>query len=94
LSLNVFQSVEDKYPLAEVVAALIEIVFVVLTKGLENVNTFSLPLKVDQSAELNAPLFKALAVGTFKVITGVVVPLQHLNLNQFHLYLLLKQLPM
>jgi hypothetical protein len=31
-------------------------------------------LNVDQSAELNAPLFAALAVGTFKVITGVVVP--------------------
>ena len=31
-------------------------------------------LKVVQSAELNAPLFVALAVGTFNVITGVVVP--------------------
>jgi len=32
-------------------------------------------LKVLQSVELKAPLFVALAVGTFKVITGVVVPL-------------------
>ena len=32
-----------------------------------------LPLNVDQSALDNAPLFEALAVGTFKVITGVVV---------------------
>ena len=31
-------------------------------------------LKVVQSVELNAPLFVALAVGTFNVITGVVVP--------------------
>lgn len=32
------------------------------------------PLNVDQSAALNAPRFAADAVGTFKVITGVVVP--------------------
>ena len=34
---------------------------------------FPLLLKVVQSAALKAPLFKADAVGTFKVITGVVV---------------------
>ena len=33
----------------------------------------SLELKVDQSVEDSAPLFEAEAVGTFKVITGVVV---------------------
>ena len=74
LLLKVFQSVEVKYPLTEVVAAGIDIVFVVLTNGLENVKALSLLLKVDQSVELNAPRFVALAVGTFKVITGVVVP--------------------
>ena len=39
------------------------------------VKAFCLPLKVVQSAALNAPLLAADAVGTFKVITGVVVPL-------------------
>ena len=34
-----------------------------------------LPLNVLQSAELKAPLLDADAVGTFNVITGVVVPL-------------------
>jgi hypothetical protein len=38
-------------------------------------------LKVVQSAELNAPLFAALAVGMFNVITGVVVPLATLELT-------------
>ena len=33
-----------------------------------------LPLNVVQSAALNTPLFNALAVGTFNVMTGVVVP--------------------
>ena len=33
-----------------------------------------MPLNVDQFAEDKAPLFVAEAVGTFKVITGVVVP--------------------
>ena len=72
--LNVAQSVEDKYPLTKVVATGIDIVFVVLTKGLENVNALSLLLNVVQSAELKAPRLAAEAVGTFKVITGVVVP--------------------
>ena len=35
---------------------------------------FCLPLNVLQSVELKAPLFEAEAVGTFRVITGVVVP--------------------
>ena len=34
-----------------------------------------LPLNVDQSVELNTPRLVAEAVGTFSVITGVVVPL-------------------
>ena len=38
-----------------------------------SVNAPCFELKVAQSAALNAPLFTALAVGTFKVITGVVV---------------------
>ena len=50
-------------------------------KPLENVNTLSLPLNVLQSVELNAPRLAALAVGTFKVITGVVVPLATLELK-------------
>ena len=37
--------------------------------------TGCLLLNVDQSVELNAPLLVAEAVGTFNVITGVVVPL-------------------
>ena len=40
----------------------------------ELVSTACLPLKVVQSAALNTPLFEAEAVGIFKVITGVVVP--------------------
>jgi hypothetical protein len=38
------------------------------------VKAFCLSLKVTQSVELNAPLFIDDAVGTFNVITGVVVP--------------------
>ena len=45
------------------------LIFVPLTSKL------CLLLKVLQSALLNAPLFTALAVGTFNVITGVVVEL-------------------
>ena len=44
----------------------------VLVAGAE---TGCLLLNVDQSAELNAPRLVAEAVGTFSVITGVVVPL-------------------
>ena len=44
----------------------------VLVTGAE---TGCLLLNVDQSAELNAPRLVAEAVGTFSVITGVVVPL-------------------
>ena len=51
LPLKVVQSVELKYPFTEVVATGIEIVFVVLTKGLEKVSTFSFPLNVVQSVE-------------------------------------------
>ena len=39
------------------------------------------PLNVDQSTELNTPLFVAEAVGTFKVITGVVVPVATVELK-------------
>jgi hypothetical protein len=42
---------------------------------------FCLLLNVVQSALLKAPLFVADAVGTFKVITGVVVPLATLELK-------------
>ena len=38
-------------------------------------------LKVVQSAELKAPRFNADAVGTFKVITGVVVPVAIVELK-------------
>ena len=38
------------------------------------VKAFCLLLKVVQSVELKAPRLVALAVGTFSVITGVVVP--------------------
>ena len=79
LLLKVFQSVELKYPSTDVVATGIEIVLVVLTKGEENVNADSLPLNVVQSALLNAPLLEADAVGTFKVIKGVVVLLTTLE---------------
>ena len=41
----------------------------------------NLPLNVDQSAELKAPLFVAEAVGTFKVITGVIVPFATVELK-------------
>ena len=44
----------------------------VLVTGAE---TDCLLLNVDQSVELNAPRLVAEAVGTFSVITGVVVPL-------------------
>ena len=37
------------------------------------VRDVTFPLNVDQSVELNAPLLLAFAVGTFKVMTGVVV---------------------
>ena len=67
LLLNVVQSAEDKYPFTEVVATGIEIVFTVLTKGEENVNTDSLALKVVQFAELKAPRLVADAVGILKV---------------------------
>lgn len=40
-----------------------------------------MPLKVFQSAELKAPLLAAEAVGIFKVITGVVVPLATVELT-------------
>ena len=45
--------------------------------------TVPLPLllKVVQSAELKAPLLDADAVGTFKVITGVVVPVAIVELK-------------
>jgi len=43
-------------------------------KGVVAVTPPTLVLNVDQSAALNAPRLAALAVGTFNVITGVVVP--------------------
>ena len=81
LLLNVVQSALDKYPLTDVVAAGIDIVFVVLTNGELNVKTLSFPLNVVQSALDNAPRLVALAVGTFKVITGVVVPFATVELK-------------
>jgi len=44
-----------------------------ITEPFVNDGNVNLLLKVVQSAELKAPLFVAEAVGTFKVITGVVV---------------------
>jgi hypothetical protein len=81
LLLKVFQSVDDRYPSTDVVATGIEIVLVVLTKGEENVNTDSLLLNVLQSVDDNAPLLVADAVGTFNVITGVVVLLATVELR-------------
>ena len=49
--------------------------------GLLAVTVPTLLLKYDQSAELNTPRFDALAVGTFNVITGVVVPVATLELK-------------
>ena len=51
------------------------IVLVLLVKPVENVSAFSFPLKVFQSVNDNTPLLLAEAVGTFNVITGVVVGL-------------------
>jgi hypothetical protein len=47
-------------------------------------------LNVLQSALDNAPRFAALAVGTFKVITGVVVPLATLELKSVPLVPIVK----
>jgi len=49
-------------------------------------------LNVLQSAEANAPLFAALAVGTFKVITGVVVLVATVELKSVPLVPIVKQL--
>ena len=69
--LKLDQSKLSKYPSTKLVAAGIDIVFVVLTNGLENVKTLSLPLKVEKSALDNAPRFTALAVGKLKVCVEV-----------------------
>jgi hypothetical protein len=55
LPLNVDQSVEVRYPFAPEVAGGIEMVFVDLDSGAENVSADSFPLKVDQSAVLIQP---------------------------------------
>lgn len=80
LLLNVDQSVEVKYPFALALAAAIEMAGVVPpedTTGAVPVTLVTVPepllLKVVQSAELNTPRLVADAVGTFSVITGVVV---------------------
>jgi hypothetical protein len=80
LLLKVVQSVLVKYPLTDVVAAGIEIAGVAPpddTTGAVPVTPVTVPepllLKVVQSAALNAPRLAADAVGTFSVITGVVV---------------------
>ena len=56
-------------------ALLCDIVVPLLNNTLPLVNEGSVnfPLNVDQSVELKAPLFVAEAVGTFSVITGVLV---------------------
>jgi hypothetical protein len=80
LLLKVVQSVADKYPSTDVVACGIEIAGVdppLLTTGAVPVTSVTVPdpllLKVVQSAALKAPRLVADAVGTFSVITGVVV---------------------
>lgn len=55
-------------PLPRTVDPLMVLMFVPLTSAA------CLPLNVDQSALLNAPRLAADAVGTFKVMTGVEVP--------------------
>lgn len=50
------------------------IVFVARVNPVENVKADSFELNVLQSVLDNAPRFNALAVGTLRVITGVVVP--------------------
>ena len=81
LLLNVFQSVDVRYPLTEVVAAGILIAGVVPpeeTTGDVPVTDVTVPepllLNVVQSVLLKAPRLVAEAVGTFRVMTGVVVP--------------------
>jgi hypothetical protein len=78
--LKVDQSVDDKYPSTEDVALGIEIAGVFppeLTIGAVPVTLVTVPspllLNVVQSAGLRTPRFVADAVGTFNVITGVVV---------------------
>lgn len=80
LLLKVVQSVADKYPSTDVVACGIEIAGAappLLTTGAVPVTPVTVPepllLKIVQSAALNAPRLVADAVGTFNVITGVVV---------------------
>ena len=81
LPLKVVQSVEVKYPFTDVVAAGILIVFIALLNGEENVKADSLLLNALQSADDNAPRLVADAVGTFKVIIGVVVPVATVELK-------------
>jgi hypothetical protein len=52
-----------------------------LVNGELNVRALSFALNVVQSAEDKAPLFEALAVGTFNVIRGVVVPVATVELR-------------
>jgi len=82
LLLNVFQSVLVRYPLTEVDAAGMLMFGVVPPldvngRDVETLVTYvpagCLLLNVVQSAELNTPRLVAEAVGTFSVITGVVV---------------------
>jgi hypothetical protein len=80
LLLKVVQSVADKYPSTDVVACGIEMAGAappLLTTGAVPVTLVTVPepllLKVVQSAALNAPRLAADAVGTFSVMTGVVV---------------------
>ena len=85
--MNVVQSEEVKYPLTELVAAGIDIVLFVLKSpppvngadAVMVVAVLTLLLNVVQSDDDNAPLAVEEAVGTFNVITGVVVPLATLE---------------
>ena len=73
--LAILPSVPPSVRLPELVTVPVKVIpLTVPVPDTEVTDPLPLLLKVVQSVELNAPLFVALAVGTFNVITGVVVP--------------------